>query len=85
MYDVEDLMEGSYDGSQLIVQHWSILDATPIEIGKRPGQTYLLYLEPVEDHPELEGERVSSDVEDPTLDVFLDVGWNRDSTRLGLE
>ncbi|MDF7826777.1 hypothetical protein P4B35_22310 [Pontiellaceae bacterium B12227] len=74
LYDVERIVEGEIDDHQVIVQHWAILDASVYPLNREEGKTYRLILESVDDHPELEGERISSELIDP-VGIYLDVGW----------
>jgi len=75
VYKVDEVMEGSLGEDEIIVQHWGILDSQVLPRTRILGQRYTLIVEPVGDHPELEGERVSSSVSDVTLEPYLDVGW----------
>lgn len=74
LYSVEHVVEGKTEDKQIIVQHWAILDATAYPLDREVGKTYRLVLESVDDHPELEGERISSELIEP-VGIYLDVGW----------
>lgn len=57
-YEVEKVIEGKYDQSKVFVNHWSIMDKEPLKsIPRKLGQTYLLEIEHLKEHPELTGER----------------------------
>mgnify|MGYP001083169951 CR=1 FL=1 len=73
LYKVEKVVEGTIDEEQIIVQHWAILDAKVYPFDREVGKSYRLSLESIEQHPELEGERISSDLIDP-VGIYLDVG-----------
>lgn len=74
LYSVERVLEGESDDKQFIVQHWAILDAIAYPLDREVGKTYRMHLESVDDHPELEGERISSELIDP-VSIYLDIGW----------
>ena len=59
--------------TRIIVQHWGIRDGEYVDLRPEIGKTVLLRLEPVSSHPELQGERVSSTVDDPTLQSYLNM------------
>ena len=55
------------------VAHWAILDGETILTERTPGETYTLRIEPFDDHPELEGERLMMETEDLTSPMFFGV------------
>lgn len=73
LYEVTRVLEGTLDEPRIIVQQWGILDGAVVPLDHRVGESYTLRLEPASEHPELEGERVSSQLSDPTLPVYLEV------------
>lgn len=74
LYKVVNVIDGQLDEhDQIIVQHWAILDAVAYPLDRTAGETYRLTLESLDDHPELEGERISSELIEP-VDSYLDVG-----------
>lgn len=73
VYDVLEVVSGRCGEEQVIVQHWAIVDDATVLDNRRIGDPFDLELERVVDHPELDGERVSSTVTDLTLDAYLDV------------
>lgn len=73
-YEIVDVLEGDFPGDQILINHWVILDGEVIEtLQWQEGDIYEFLIEAVEDRPELEGERVSTDVPDLTLPEFLDI------------
>ena len=74
VYSIVAVERGTCDHDRIVVQHWGIRDGAYIDFPREVGQTFSLRLEPVEAHPALQGERISSTVDDPWLDVYLDVG-----------
>ena len=73
-YEVVQVLEGSYDASDLLAAHWIISEATPIEGARRPAGTVLrLRLDPWAAHPELEGERLVMDTDRFDLPLLYDV------------
>ena len=74
LYTILETIEGDPPADRILVQHWGILDAQHVPLNRTVGNSYRLSLEAVSDHPELEGERVSSAVTDlSVIDAFLDV------------
>lgn len=72
-YRVDEVHEGVAPAEkEILVQHWSILDLVPVLEPREKGKAYRLTLEPVPEHPELEGERVSTEMTD-LLEQWLDV------------
>ena len=68
-----EVISGDLPKEKIIVRHWTMFDRKKLDLGKKVGDTYALNLERIEDHPELEGERVTSSLDDPLLDVFFAV------------
>ena len=57
-YEVEKVIEGEYKESQVAVNHWSIMDEKPLKsMPRKLGESYILEIEALADHPELESER----------------------------
>ncbi len=76
LYDVEAVLSGDYDGSQLHVAHWTALDDTALPFGGLPMDSVLeLQLEAYDDNPQLATENLSDDiVEDFSIPYFYDAG-----------
>jgi len=66
-----EVVSGDLPEDSIIVRHWTMFDRKKVDLGKVVGKTYHLELERIEDHPELEGERVTSALDDPLLDVYF--------------
>jgi hypothetical protein len=74
-YHVEKVLRGSFEGRELLVAQWGVLDKNVIADAKpRIGQTVELMLESFDDHPELKSERQIVDVESLELPWFYAVG-----------
>ncbi len=73
LYEVESVEHGELDAPRVIVQHWGVLDGAEVPLAFEMGESYALQIEPVDQRPELEGERVSSQVSDLTAPLFLEV------------
>ncbi len=71
-YDIVRVLEGECDGKRIGVAHWALLDNKEVDsYGKLEiGKTYTLVLTPLEECPELEGERRFDDLSDPTIPLF---------------
>ena len=73
LYEVEEVLEGSYEGDTVLVMHWTILDRKPIQaFPRKRGETYELLLEPFDAHGQLISERQWNDLIEP-LDPYYDV------------
>ena len=65
-YEVTRVVQGTHDGTRLLVAHWVIRDSQVLPDGRRqPGSTHHLTVERFDAHPELEGERVISASDTP--------------------
>jgi hypothetical protein len=74
-YEVVGVVEGRYESSRLLVAQWAIRGARVLpEARKQPGQTYRLTLERYDAHPELEGERLVTERDEPDLPLYYDIG-----------
>ena len=68
-------MQGTFEGRELLVAQWGVLDKNAIADAKpRIGQTVELTLESFDDHPELQSERQIVDVESLEHPWFYAVG-----------
>lgn len=73
-YRVERVIEGDFDETDILVSHWVILDREVLSEEKRSeGQRFRLRIVPFEKRPDLEGERLVMDLEDPLLPIFFDI------------
>ncbi|MBU0679479.1 MAG: hypothetical protein KJ626_15370 [Verrucomicrobia bacterium] len=74
-YKIEKIERGSYDGDELIAAHWVILDSQVLDSSERElGRTYRMKLELFDDRPELEGERLITDMDEFSLPLYYDTG-----------
>lgn len=73
-YEIESILSGDYDDRYILVAHWSILDGHVIH-GKPSelNSLHRLILEPYENHPELEPERLIMDTLEFEIPLFYDV------------
>ncbi|MBI2440944.1 MAG: hypothetical protein HYV35_06180 [Lentisphaerae bacterium] len=73
-YDVEKVAQGRYAEAQVMVAHWAILDGQVLPDATRDkNQTYQLILEPFDEHPELEGERLIMESDEFRLSLYYQV------------
>ena len=77
VYEVEQVLEGDYDGQQILVCHWSLMDLKPCAgLPRQHGQSYDLLVEPLDidtHHPELKGQRVLDDTTAFDLEKWYDI------------
>ncbi|HMP72533.1 MAG TPA: hypothetical protein PKE55_04645 [Kiritimatiellia bacterium] len=58
---------------RILVAHWALLDAEVLPTAERViGEVYAMRLEPFDNRPELEGERLAIDTDDLLLDLYFD-------------
>lgn len=76
-YDVEEVLEGSYDGKQILVCHWALMDEKPsASFPRKLGDSFELTVEPFDPeglHPELKGQRVFDDTTAFDLEKWYDI------------
>lgn len=60
-------------GDRVLVAHWVVLDAEVVPFDRAIGEEYELLIEPYDDHPQLEGERLIMDTDAFDLEMFVDV------------
>ena len=76
-YDVEQVIEGRYEGKQILVCHWALMDEKPCTgFPRQIGETFELLVEPFDlekHHPELEGQRVFDDTTAFDLEKWYDI------------
>ncbi len=77
VYDVEQVLEGDYDGRQILVCHWSMMDLKPCAgLPRQLGESFDLLVEPLDidkHHPELKGQRVLDDTSAYDLGKWYDI------------
>lgn len=53
VYELTKIIEGEYDGKQILVKHWGMMDGKPTRgFPRKPGLEYDLVLQPFSDHPQ---------------------------------
>lgn len=76
-YDVEEVIEGHYDGKQILVCHWALMNEKACTgFPRKLGESYELTVEPLDlekHHPELEGQRVFDDTTAFDLEKWYDI------------
>jgi hypothetical protein len=73
-YDVDRVAEGRYAEKQIMVAHWAIRDGRVLPTAARDKtKTYRLVLEPFDEHPELEGQRLIMDSDEFRLPLYYEV------------
>jgi hypothetical protein len=73
-YEVVQVLEGSYDGTKLLVAHWVIREGQVLATAERaPGSVHRMTLEAYDAHPELEGERLVMDSDAFELRLYYDI------------
>ena len=60
-------------GERILVAHWVVLDGEVVPFDRRAGEEYELLIEPFDDHPQLEGERLIMDTDAFELEMYVDV------------
>ena len=73
-YEVMDVIRGQYAPTTIRIAQWVIRDSKVLPDAKRiPGAAFTLTAEPYDAHPELEGERLLSEVEQSTQPLYYDI------------
>ncbi len=70
-YDVLKVFEGGDPGARILVHHWAVRNERPVPIQGRVGDVVRLSLEPFESRPDLQGERVVSDLSDMGWPMYV--------------
>lgn len=74
-YEVLEVIEGELEDTHILVAHWVILDGETLNTARREeGDLFTMTLEPYDDRPDLEGERLSMDSDNILLRTFFDTG-----------
>ena len=71
-YEIVQVHEGSDPGPRILVHHWALHNGRIVAPGTRVGDTVRLAVEPFDAHPDLQGERVIQDMEDPEGLMFYE-------------
>jgi hypothetical protein len=73
-YEVVQVLEGSYEGTKILVAHWVIRDGEVLATAAREaGSVHRMTLEAYDAHPELEGERLVMDSDEFELRLYYDI------------
>ena len=73
-YDVVDVLEGTYEGTKLLVAHWVIRDGKVLDTAAREkGSVRRMTLDLYDQHDELEGERLVMDSDAFDLRLYYDI------------
>lgn len=73
-YEVMDVIQGKYAPTTIRIAQWVIRDSKVLPDAKRlAGSGFTLTVEPYDAHPELEGERLVSEVGESTLPLYYDI------------
>jgi hypothetical protein len=76
-FEVVKVLEGKCDHKRITVNHWVIRDKKVLPQKYSEGKTYTVTIERMSDHPELESERLVSDLENFELPEFYEAGLNK--------
>lgn len=71
-YEVVKVHAGINPGPRILVHHWALHNDRTVVPRTRVGETVRLAVEPFDDHPELQGERVVKDMEESRLPLFYE-------------
>jgi len=72
-YEVESVMTGAYGHERLMVAHWGLVRGIEHPIPRIRGASYRMALDRLDDHPELEGERVIMDMKAGVLPIYYEI------------
>lgn len=77
VYDVEQVLEGTYEAKKILVCHWALMDRQPCSgFPRQVGDSFELLVEPLDlklHHPELEGQRILDDTTAFDLEKWYDI------------
>jgi hypothetical protein len=74
-FEVLEVLEGECNQKKIAVNHWVIRDKKVLPQKYVTGKEYKITIEPMADHPELESERLVSDLENFELPEFHEIGY----------
>ncbi len=73
-YEIDKVLEGESPEKRLLAAHWAILDGKILDKAERSvGTVYRMTIEPFDERPELDGERLVMDSDDFTLPMYYDL------------
>ncbi|WP_038169173.1 LamG-like jellyroll fold domain-containing protein [Verrucomicrobium sp. BvORR106] len=75
VYKVKRVLSGHLEDTEIIVLQWVVLGGQTLPSSEREeGHVYRLELESADNHPELSGEHRSTDIFEPVMNVYYDMG-----------
>lgn len=72
-YEIAEVLSGTYTEQYISIAQWAILDRTVVADVEPIGSLYRFTVEKFDDHPELEGERLLTDIFEPELTLYYEV------------
>lgn len=72
-YAVGKVLQGKCGHKKIQVAHWVILGGKPLGFKRKRGQSCKLVLEPFDDHPQLQAERLVMEQDELDLPMYYDV------------
>ncbi len=74
VYEVEQVLAGSFKDKRILVKHWGLLNRNPVTgFPREVGRSYELLVERETAHPEIKGERVADETTGFDLEPWFDV------------
>ncbi len=73
VYKINKVEKGTLQTDRIIVTQWVILDGKKIPVSVKIGETKKMFLQKFDDHKELEGERLVSDIDEFDLERFVNI------------
>ena len=73
IYRIEGVEKGTISDKRIVVARWVILDGKRVIPAGKVGERQRLTLEKFDDHKELEGERVATEIDEFSLTRFVDM------------
>jgi len=72
-YEVDNIVTGAYRHARLLVAHWGLVGGHVRPIPRMRGECYQMTVAPLDDIPELEGERVIMDMKAENLPIYYEI------------
>ena len=73
VWKVRKVVRGTLKEKKIVALHWCVMGGQVMETDARPGTLKTMLLEPLESHPQLEGELRAADVIEVDLPVYYEV------------